>query len=419
MSNVRPYLSLVVTARNDDHGGNLLRRMQIFVNGWIAQSQRHDLPSELIIVEWNPPSDRPRLRDALRWPENLGPCQVRFIEVPPDLHHRYAHAGALPLYQMIAKNVGIRRSRGEFILATNIDILFSDELVAFLAQRCLDPGRMYRIDRHDAMSDVPLEASLDQQLEYCRTHLLRINSRSGTVPLSSDGQQTRKPPTVHAATMWRKLQGVIDRIASDSPVITITLPNPTPLRRIAAFYVDCGGLTGMLRNGFSRRKDRVLAKAESEDLYHLRVPPAKSEFLHTNGCGDFTLAAREHWMRLRGYPEFDLFSMNIDSVFCYAAHYGGAREEIMPEPMRIYHIEHATGSGWTPEGQAQLFERLAAKGIGFVSYADVIGWAEQMRRLNCTMIFNNEDWGLGKFDLVETAPFSSVGDSARSVSEPA
>ncbi len=33
-----PYLSLVVTARNDDHGGNLLGRMQAFVGGWIAQA---------------------------------------------------------------------------------------------------------------------------------------------------------------------------------------------------------------------------------------------------------------------------------------------------------------------------------------------------------------------------------------------
>ena len=55
---------------------------------------------------------------------------------------------------MIGKNVGIRRARGQFVLATNIDILFSDELAKYLAARRLEPGRMYRIDRHDAMSDV-------------------------------------------------------------------------------------------------------------------------------------------------------------------------------------------------------------------------------------------------------------------------
>ena len=61
MADDRPYLSVVVTARNDDHGGNLLGRMQAFVNGWIAQSKRHGLASELIFVEWNPPQDRPPL----------------------------------------------------------------------------------------------------------------------------------------------------------------------------------------------------------------------------------------------------------------------------------------------------------------------------------------------------------------------
>src|SRR6266508_1631698 len=101
---MEPYLSLVVTARNDDHGGNLLGRMQAFVSGWIEQARRHQIPSELIVVEWNPPDGR------------------------------YDHAKALPLYQMIAKNVGIRRARGRFILATNIDILISSELAVFIAR---------------------------------------------------------------------------------------------------------------------------------------------------------------------------------------------------------------------------------------------------------------------------------------------
>ena len=67
---------------------------------------------------------RPPLGEAVRWPADTGPCQVRIVTVLVQLHRRYGHAAALPLYQMIAKNVGIRRARGEFILATNIDILF-------------------------------------------------------------------------------------------------------------------------------------------------------------------------------------------------------------------------------------------------------------------------------------------------------
>src|SRR6266850_1357293 len=98
MNQANPYFSLVVTARNDDHGGNLLGRMQAFVNGWLAQARRYGIPSELILVEWNPLADRPRLRDALHWPET-GPCEVRIIEVPAEVHRRFAYAEALPLYQ--------------------------------------------------------------------------------------------------------------------------------------------------------------------------------------------------------------------------------------------------------------------------------------------------------------------------------
>ena len=194
MADSEPYLSLVVTARNDNHGGNLLRRMQIFVDGWIEQARRHNLSSELIVVEWNPLPDKPKLWQDLKWPEDPGPCEVRFIEVPAELHRRYAHAAALPLYQMIAKNVGIRRARGRFILATNIDILFSDELVRFLAERRLEADRMYRIDRHDVMSEVPPDASLDEQLEYCEHHLLRVNSREGTTGLAPTRRRASVTP---------------------------------------------------------------------------------------------------------------------------------------------------------------------------------------------------------------------------------
>ncbi len=187
MPDSSPYVSVVVTARNDDHGGNLLPRMQAFVNSWIGQSKRHGLSSELIIVDWNPPEDRRLLIDTLQWPADTSPCHVRFIQVPPEIHQRYKHAETMPLYQMIAKNVGIRRSRGRFVLATNIDIIFSDELMRHLAQGRLEPGRMYRIDRHDVMSDVPVDATVDDQLEYCKTHLIRVNAREGTFNLTPDG----------------------------------------------------------------------------------------------------------------------------------------------------------------------------------------------------------------------------------------
>jgi hypothetical protein len=849
----RPYLSVVVTARNDDHGGNLLGRMQTFVNALLAQAKRHAVPLELLVVDWNPPPEKPPLSEALRWPADLGPAEVRFIEVPPALHHTLPHAAALPLYQMIAKNVGIRRARGQFVLATNIDVLFSHELFELFAQRRLEPGWMYRIDRHDAMQDVPVDAPIDEQLRYCETHLIRVNTRQGTFAVNAAGQRLfepediaspeggillgqgwypleggpstgryrwvfndaeiflgpraaedslivdvepgpgvgylplllrvtgaggelvqesvvlrrqsvriKLPPSAQPSLLrlhvpgggletaedprilnfrvfsakwesaaaaaasaagprqteagqplrraarrgWTSLPGRLWRLLSrlrsaDAPIqcglplplflvrrlkpqvqgteLMVTLdprwfrlrrararvesapprdivpqgldllwgrgwypqehdklggfrwarngaeiilytpqgepaalrlqiepgpavgygpfhlrvrdsagntvataavtrrqfielplpwrPNRTqvfslharadspPLhlandpRQLCFRVLDCcwahGGSTepvgdrdqaeqehrslwtpfspspGLLlgygwraetvadeklawraepeaeiiiRQGDARSRLLLLEMepvdgepvellvrdgarlAVSRTLHQreqLRIPvnlqeeqtgvlrlaaaqpgasgaaqrilrPARllsaawerlgaaeepacspppgdaaiaaappgaargAAFLHTNACGDFTLLAREHWFDLRGYPEFDLFSMNIDSVFCYAAHHGGAAEKFLADPMRVYHIEHATGSGFTPEGQAQLFERIAAKGLAWLSYEQVLDWAAEMRRLQRPMIFNGDDWGFAGVELAERNVSSQV-----------
>ena len=167
-------------------------------------------------------------------------------------------------------------------------------------------------------------------------------------------------------------------------------------------YVERGGFTGMLR-GTKAPAPVQPAIEPVEVTQNIRCP----DFLHTNGCGDFTLIARQRWFDLRGYPELDIFSMNIDSVFCFTAHYGGAVEEVLADPMRIYHIEHGSGSGWTPEGQQKLWERLAAKRIPVLDNEDVLQWGAQMRRLNSPMIFNHEDWGLAAFALKETSPRST------------
>ena len=234
MTDTDLYLSVVVTSRNDDHGQSLLRRMQTFVNALIGQCKRHGLRAELVLVEWNPPPDRPRFIEALRWPEKTDPCQVRIIEVPPELHQRFRHSEHLPLFQMIAKNVGIRRARGRFIVATNIDILLSDELMRALARGQLRRGRMYRIDRHDVMTDVPVFADVTEQLRYCETHLLRLNCREGTFELTPDGRRTVAAEDITDADMgvsfekgWYPVErwhGEVYRWVGQDAVLTVPVP---------------------------------------------------------------------------------------------------------------------------------------------------------------------------------------------------
>jgi hypothetical protein len=507
-STTRPYLSLVAVARNDDHGGNLLGRLQIFLNGVSAQANRHGLPIEFLLVEWNPPEDRPPLASALHWPHQTPTFQPRVVTVPQHLHQRYRFAKSLPLYQMAGKNVGIRRARGEFILATNIDILFSDELMRFLASQTLERDRLYRIDRHDVDSSVPVDASVEEQLSYCQTHRIRLNTIDGTFPLTSVGiVKTGLPDVVAAGSgisfgagwsapeqhfgqllRWttgdspiqllpsndfRALQLELDCSAGraalpfrlqafssegavmaeasiDSPRFLATLrippdcdglylhvqPDGPPagvapkhdLRLFGAAWVE--PLEGDAPIAIQPARPASIARAwqvlksgvnflgdlrqrpdisyVSRRLAGLRPVEVKPAPLHTNACGDFTLTHRDHWFELRGYPEFDMYSMNIDSLFCFMAHYGGAAEQVLREPMRIYHIEHSGGSGWTPEGAQLLFDRLAAKGIPWMEYEEVLDWAAEMERLRTTIIFNRENWGLGDVDLPDaTIRFSA------------
>jgi hypothetical protein len=52
---------------------------------------------------------------------------VRVITVPSDLHDTLNSTS--PVLEFHAKNVGIRRARGDFVLVTNPDILFSTALI--------------------------------------------------------------------------------------------------------------------------------------------------------------------------------------------------------------------------------------------------------------------------------------------------
>lgn len=41
-----------------------------------------------------------------------------------------------------------------------------------------------------------------------------------------------------------------------------------------------------------------------------------------------------------GYPEFPTRAMKLDGLLCYAAHYAGAKERVLRDPMRRYHLKH-------------------------------------------------------------------------------
>lgn len=563
-----PYISVVVTARNDNHGGNMLGRMQAFLDAWTGQAARYDLPSEIIVVEWNPPPNRPKLMDCLRLPDDASACDVRFVEVPAEIHRRFANPDAIPLHQMAAKNAGIRRARGEFVLSTNLDIVYSAELMRFFAERRLEKRTQYRMDRHDVDSEIPEGATLDELLAFCNRKLKRVFSATGSFQFSSKGLRCledrdivtegegirfgagwygveqyvqelfrwmseeaeiilerprdadprllldldvgpsarggtltlevldaagtvlastslrerskvilRMPDNISSAVLRLRVRGDWVALETDARFLRVRLfdvmwnvtrwshESAAPARaeqsirirsvearrvelaltpqaganlenlgvtlrdragnelmRIASDRLQTAGneeyfLT--LDAGFTWRGESeqgsqsgwafdIIGKQAATDWAETNqhISPYANQmrnpaYLHSNGCGDFTLMSREDWFALRGYAEFPIWPMHIDTMLCYAAHHAGIREVILREPMRIFHIEHLTGAGWTPEGEEERVARIEAKGVSVLHNKDLVHWIGTMRRFNAPAIFTLSNWGLAGVELTE------------------
>ncbi len=350
----QPYLSVVAASRNDDHGGDPLIRTQVFINNFARQCEKYRLPAELIIVDWNPVPGRPGLAAVLNLPPETTCVQARVVTVPTALHQRLKYADQLPLFQMIAKNVAIRRAKGKFVLATNIDILFSDELFRFIALQCLDTGKQYRVDRYDISSGLLPEASLDEALDYAWNNPIRTHRRF--LP-------ERLVQHLYGKDLFKK----------------VCIPEPE-----------------------FRKKSEGVAVVQEHDVWQVRPDRSVSmSYLHTNACGDFTLLSREGWKSIRGYPEFASYSFNIDSMGLIAAHYAGYEEVSLLPPCVCFHIEHGLGSGWSPEGEKQLFKRLRAAGILSPEWPALEPLIDDMRSRGKSLEFNHAGWGMADFDLPE------------------
>ena len=127
----------------------------------------------------------------------------------------------------------------------------------------------------------------------------------------------------------------------------------------------------------------------------------KPGFLHLNACGDFTLMTRSAWHELRGYPEWGLFSWNLDSLLLYQAAAAGFGFVALASP--ALHLEHS--SGWTPEAHLALFDGLAARGVPLLNDADLVEVAYAMwkRRRRGEWRMNLDGWGMAAEDFVEAA----------------
>ena len=276
-----PSVSIVVTARHDDYGGDVDERILTPLQFNAARLSEHGVAYEVVLVEWDSIPGRPFLSELLaaRLPD-LTQRTMRRIVVAPEYQRALTQNPRAGYMEYLAKNVGIRRAAAPFVLVSNIDILLGRAVVETLAGNRLAKGRIYRAPRYD------IKLGVDQ-----------------------------------SGLSWEALEDPANQV------------------------------------------DRSVLR-----------PP-----LFSHGSGDFLLADRETFLRLRGFNEvYRVARAGIDQNFLAKAHGAGHPIEEIKGP--VYHVNHVGSFRISKAGHEHSSDTPWGK----------LGWPSRH------VTYNNPDgWGLG------------------------
>lgn len=299
--NSKPYISFVAVSRNDNYGGNLVQEVQIFIDSLAYLSEKYQLPSELVFVDWNPPADKPKLKDSFKLPSSSAYLKTVFVEVPSAVHKSLKDSERFFLFEYIAKNAGIRRARGEYILVTNPDNFFAEEIIAFIAKRKLREDAFYRIGRANLKYPVPLELkTYAERLGFARKNIDYFNC---FIKVCRNTFVQKYNPL-----RWAK-----------NFVFNFVIPSLTH--------------------------------------FPLQAPAM-------NAPGDFILMHRENWLRLKGFQQFSPLTGKAysaaDGLMVYQALSAGLKHKYLSHPLNgtILYSQPQSQDKFTASGPSYLEEYL-------------------------------------------------------------
>jgi hypothetical protein len=164
-----PLLTIIVCGRNDNFGGDFNARTIAAAAFNHENLEAFSIPHEYVLVEWNPLPDRPYLAEIIR--QEL-PWWHRSYVVDPAWHQHLSVNPRIVFMEFFAKNVGIRRARGRFILTTNTDIWLSRAVLRTLPR--LRASILYRAIRMDLRREIGYTGMTFGLLEHPES-VLRAN----------------------------------------------------------------------------------------------------------------------------------------------------------------------------------------------------------------------------------------------------
>ncbi len=284
---MKPLLSIVLVGRNDNYGGDFKVRLQNCIKQLHQNLTSAEIKSEIIFVCYNPLPDEVEIDKFIDWPTQNEYVSTKVVVVANHIHKDFIAQNSqvidYPVLEYFAKNIGIRRATGEFVLCMNPDILIDEKNYSMLKN--LNPSFFYRADRVDFDSNTQ-----EYSIEIAQKNVTNIRVKAYTRKFS---------PPIHLNKFWfweAKFRALVNII----------------VHRIV--YV--------LNPIWSKK-------------HH-----PKFEFsYHCNASGDFMLMSRKSWFDIGGYKENASVIIHTDSLMVAQAVKQGLKQKVLKFP--IYHKDHS------------------------------------------------------------------------------
>jgi len=201
----------------------------------------------------------------------------------------------------LGRNVAVRHASSDFVLIINQDIFISDSITKFIYEEKLNPKYFYRADRWD----FPFEGMSSDKPEITENYARKT-----------------------ASTLHRRHDR--KRLPIDVQVTPGEEENIVSLPLVGEFVDDYNHL---FRGKFPSWKNKILQRINGRVDF---------EFLglHTNAGGDFILAPRKTWEKIRGACETTEFYMHLDSYLLAQLYGAGLRQAIFAYPHQVFHADH-------------------------------------------------------------------------------
>jgi hypothetical protein len=167
-------LSIVLGGRDDNYGYQFMDRLHQAVSSNLRLLDNSKIDYEMIVVDFNPIEEHYLYQNSII-KKTLTHPKIKNIIVDNSVIVA-ENLPALCYYEYFAKNAGIRKSTGDFILLINSDIVLSSKLIEVISEEMVNPEADDYFYRTRYRGEIPLGTQPQDDTETNDLYEASINS---------------------------------------------------------------------------------------------------------------------------------------------------------------------------------------------------------------------------------------------------